>query len=817
MPASRGRDLGDRARRAAIVCAAVALAIAVVTLIGWIFDVDALYRIAPNRPPMKPVTAIAVAILALATIVRASPPTPSGRIFVTTAGGLVAFGALVVITQYFFGGPSWIEQWIYEPLLARSYPGRVSPLSAIALFLLGAEMVIGDLPRFSRVAPAMSSSAGFIALVALAAHLYGTQYVYKLAGVDVIAVAVGTGVAVLLLSFAQLWSHPECAPLSVFASNRIGAFSARRLIVVVFAAPLLVGIFIQAARSVGFGDVPLALGLVAASSIPIGVILVVAHAHALDELEATHLENEERFTAFFQQSSDAIVIASPSGHCENVSDSAVALLGANYVGRPVTDLVAPRERARLLATLRALGEGATVRGEWTACTRRGEEIPVEVQAKKLSTGQWLIAARDVRDRQSAEENLARAHAAEQVARKQLEELCELETRERTLLQSVIDQLPEGIIITDENGAVASVNRSASAYARSGERVVFEARSPDGEKLPWEDLPLARAIAGHEVTVNRELAVRADGHYMPVLASATPIWGQNRAVLGAVIAFHDITEQKRNERMKEQWTSIIAHDLRQPIAVISVAAQMLKRRAVLPAEQGELVERMLNGCTNIERMVKDLLDASRIEAQRMRVERSLVDFEALVRGIYERACAVLHGVRIRLELETPLPRAFVDAGRVEQIVVNLLSNAAKYGTPGEEIVVGVRAIGERIEVRVVNHGTGIAPEELPRLFSRFERTRSARTSREGVGLGLYITKGLVEAHGGHISVESTPDHTTTFRFSLPASPGAELVSRTSRPRESRSSLSERSSRSSLSERSSRSSLSERSSRSSLPAM
>jgi signal transduction histidine kinase len=144
-----------------------------------------------------------------------------------------------------------------------------------------------------------------------------------------------------------------------------------------------------------------------------------------------------------------------------------------------------------------------------------------------------------------------------------------------------------------------------------------------------------------------------------------------------------------------------------------------------------------------------------------------DLVALVRAVVERTAALTQGHPVRVDVAGEIPPLELDPERIEQILDNLLSNAAKYSYPTTEIVVEIERCGAAVEVSVTNQGDGIAPEELPRLFRRFYRTVEARAGQvAGVGLGLYITKGLVEAHGGRIWAESTPGQTTTFRFTLP---------------------------------------------------
>jgi signal transduction histidine kinase len=129
--------------------------------------------------------------------------------------------------------------------------------------------------------------------------------------------------------------------------------------------------------------------------------------------------------------------------------------------------------------------------------------------------------------------------------------------------------------------------------------------------------------------------------------------------------------------------------------------------------------------------------------------------------------VVNAFPVTVSESSDLSPVFADPLRMEQVLGNLLSNAAKYGQPGTEIAIGLDRRGDEIEISVTNHGCGIPSDEIPRLFDRFYRSKSqSRTNLPGLGLGLYISKGLVEAHGGRISVESMTGETTTFRFTLP---------------------------------------------------
>jgi signal transduction histidine kinase len=165
------------------------------------------------------------------------------------------------------------------------------------------------------------------------------------------------------------------------------------------------------------------------------------------------------------------------------------------------------------------------------------------------------------------------------------------------------------------------------------------------------------------------------------------------------------------------------------------------------------------------MINDLLDASRIEANRLSVKAAPTDLRPLV----TEAVALLPEVAARCHVETAPDAgcARVDADRFAQVMSNLLSNAHKYGREGAPIDVRVQRAADMVQLTVTNEGQGISPDEMPKLFSRFSRTRSARGGdAPGLGLGLYMSRGIVEAHGGKLWAESTPGEKTRFHFTLP---------------------------------------------------
>jgi signal transduction histidine kinase len=220
-----------------------------------------------------------------------------------------------------------------------------------------------------------------------------------------------------------------------------------------------------------------------------------------------------------------------------------------------------------------------------------------------------------------------------------------------------------------------------------------------------------------------------------------------------------------ERCRAEWTSVVAHDLRQPVTAISMRAQLLER-----SEDATVLghaDRIRAEARRLTRMVDDLMNVSRLDAQRLELLLQPVDVPALVRAAVEPFAVAAPDRSFEVRVVGDVPQAWADPDRVTQMLVNLLANAVKYGRPGSAVVTTIEPDGRELSVSVASCGGPLGPDDIEHIFERFQRTDAAKLEGiEGAGLGLYITRSLVEAHGGHISAVSTPDGVNTFRFTLP---------------------------------------------------
>jgi len=240
---------------------------------------------------------------------------------------------------------------------------------------------------------------------------------------------------------------------------------------------------------------------------------------------------------------------------------------------------------------------------------------------------------------------------------------------------------------------------------------------------------------------------------------------------------ELEQQNRSiqeaNRLKNEFVSMVSHELRTPLTSIQgYVALMLEGEGGEPtAEQREFLTIVQNNSERLLALIADLLDLARIEAGRIELRRATVDLARLIRGVADtlRPLVEAKQQRLTLDMAEPLPPVWADADRLAQVLTNLLSNAHKYTPAGGAIGVGARAENGAVRVEVRDTGIGLSREDQAQLFSRFFRAKNRAVQEVGgTGLGLVITRSLVEMHGGTIAVSSAPGQGSTFSITLPAS-------------------------------------------------
>jgi PAS domain S-box-containing protein len=367
--------------------------------------------------------------------------------------------------------------------------------------------------------------------------------------------------------------------------------------------------------------------------------------------------------------------------------------------------------------------------------------------------------------------LAQAFNDMAARRQQVEE--ELRISEERFRLS-IESAPIGMALVGLDGRFLRVNRVLCEILGYTADELVQLRFQDvtyPEDLE-KDLALAAQLLAGQI-LRYQLAkryVRKDGAVIQAMLYGSAVRTIDNQPLHAVAQIEDITERERMRKelqsLREQWMSVIAHDLRQPVSTIKLFAETLARTLAEPAQKTK-AQHILVSAERLRRMTADLLDFSCIESRQLEVRPVMTDMGQLVREAVERSAVDAEAPPIHISVQGEIPALRVDPARLEQVLANLLSNARKYRRPETPLRVTMERRGDEVEVAVLNEGEGISRADLERLFTRFHRAQSVRDKGiVGLGLGLYIARGIVEAHGGRIWAESQSGGITAFRFRLP---------------------------------------------------
>ena len=350
----------------------------------------------------------------------------------------------------------------------------------------------------------------------------------------------------------------------------------------------------------------------------------------------------------------------------------------------------------------------------------------------------------------------------------------LENEKSKLLQAV-DSLSEGVIMVDTKYKLVLVNRKLKQLLALMENpALFDIVNALSGNLDLRSL-VDEAIAHDDDLPPREIEVR--DKVLQVLASKV-IDKKRQKALGVVVLFHDITDAKSLEKLRNDFTSMMVHELRAPLTSIKSTVELLQegiyKKSV--ADAGKELSSVQSTAQTMLEVVNDLLDVAKMEAGKFDVISEAGDLKDAIRDRAEafKSLAAAKNLKITLEIEENLPKAYFDKVRIKQVLNNLLSNAVKFSNSGEIKIKASRQQDKNapmdIVVSVGDSGMGIEPDEGDKLFSRFgQLVRGSRSlAAKGSGLGLYIAKGIVEAMGGSIWYESEgAGYGSTFYFTVPA--------------------------------------------------
>ncbi|MCL6431697.1 MAG: PAS domain S-box protein [Anaerolineae bacterium] len=520
----------------------------------------------------------------------------------------------------------------------------------------------------------------------------------------------------------------------------------------------------------------------------VAAVVVLTDVTEARQHEEALRESESRFRLLAENAQDLIYRfrLKPQPGFEYVSPSATRIVGytpeEHYADPQLgIKLVHPEDRPRLEAIATGRETAATlrwIRKDGTVIWTELHNVPVYDDKGELVAIEGI--ARDVTDR---------VHAAEE--RERL--LQEVQDRAADL-QTIFENTDAQLAFLDRDFTFLLVN---SAYSRGAgyseeeligrnhfdlfpnpeNQAIFERVRDTGE--PYRAVEKPFEYAGQPW--------RGVTYWNWVLA---PIKGPDGRTERLLLSLTDVTPQVRTRRQVEQLAQVaqgraaelerlqeqrndimraVSHDLRNPLTTILGQAQLLDRRLERAGASGrerEAVQAIIAAARRMDLMIQDLVDATRSEAGQLQLERQPVSLPGFLEALKRSQATALPMERVDVQAPSELPPALADPSRLERILVNLLSNALKFSPPESPVIVSLERRGDEVITSITDQGPGIPPEDLPRLFQRYYQAPTADERQRGVGLGLYITRMLVEAHGGRIWAESEVGKGSTFSFSLP---------------------------------------------------
>ena len=489
----------------------------------------------------------------------------------------------------------------------------------------------------------------------------------------------------------------------------------------------------DASRHYAAGDLALAEELARRAAVAIDNARLYAEAQAA----------EARYRGLFEGVADAILSIDAEGRIRDFNAAASELLGyqrEELLGSRLEDLVPPGADGTAVDVLWR-PHGGSWRGELELRRKDGTVVTVEARTTVVDLPAGPVSLSVVRD--PSERHRAAV--------------------DRQRLAAIVDSSDDVIIGKMLDGTVTSWNKAAERlYGYTAQEMIGQSISRIFPPAQVGDLwgYLERLRRGERIAHHDVVRIAKDGRQIDVSLSMSPVTDAAGRIVGAASIAQDISERKRMEATQRDFLAMVSHDLRSPLTVIRASAQLLQRRGEY---REATVETILEYADRMARLIDDLADVVRLDEGHLPLQREPLDLVALARQCAAAAekQSSRHVVRIEAP-DTAICGAW-DRVRLGQVVENLLGNALKHGAEQGEVVVRVEEREGEALLSVRDSGPGIDPEHVPHLFDRFYR---ASDRSPGLGLGLYISRILVEAHGGRIWVESQPGQGSTFTIALP---------------------------------------------------
>ncbi len=476
----------------------------------------------------------------------------------------------------------------------------------------------------------------------------------------------------------------------------------------------------------------------------------------------------DRFLAAIVESSDdAIIGKTLEGTITSWNRGAERLYGytaAEAIGQPISLIIPPERPSELPAIMEQLRRGERI--------DHYETIRVHKDGTRLDVSVSISPIRDEADRIVGAASIGRSiterkHAERE--RRELEQKAQQELAARreseARFHAVWEATSEALALSDSEGMVLAVNPAYCAlYGRDAAEIIgheFAVIFPEAER-PGAMEQYRAVFADPNPPRSYETRVQRPDGIERIVEARADFLVQDEERVAMISAIRDVTDRKRLDQAQRDFVAMAGHDLASPLTVLRARAQLLQRRQRYDEES---IAAILEQTARMDRLIGDLRELAQVEGGGLSIQREDVDLVALAHEAVERVrtLPITHAVSL-VTPETPVVVAG-DRDRLGQVLDNLLGNAVKYSAGGSEVQITVEVVAQEACLHVADQGPGIPVDALPHLFDRFYRGQHA-AAEAGLGLGLYISRMLVEAHGGRIRAASAPGAGSTFTIALP---------------------------------------------------
>ena len=788
-------------------CGLLAIVLGSAALLGWATGIVTQTNIFPKWLATQSGTALCLVLVG--TSLFASEKSRSARHWrvVQFVSATTVFGiGLFKLVQYYLGLQLGIDQSLLAGDTASTYRlglGEMALATAANFVLTGVALAILD-TRARAFAQPLALLAMAIATLALLGYVYEVSTLRNISFFSMMALH--TAVGTLFVGLGILLVRPAYGVVAVLVSATVGGVLARRMLPLAVGTPFLLGwLRIEGERRQLY-DANVGVVLTSVAYVTLFSLLIWRTAETLRRSDDLRLDAEQikraqeaQMLGLIESAMDAIVMVDDTQSIIVFNPAAAKMFGyarADIIGSPLSKLLPPRFRAAHGEQLRAFGiSGSASRrmgslGSIMAIRADGTEFPAEASISYFDLGQgicYTAIVRDISERMRVEEEL---HASERRERERSQELSNLLFAVPAAVCIAHDSMLANLTGNELHdlwfrGAAIGTNKEPGTSGDdSTARNNFRSAILSGEAA------LRQAAAGMEIRDYEFKHSHPNGTVRYLFGNAMPLLNEQGIACGAISAFVDVTELKLSELAmlsvtagsvaKSDYITHMTHELRTPLSTMLGYAQILENSTPAPSPtQLAAIRQIIKAGWYLRDLITEVQDLATIEADSSGMSCESVSIDAMLQDLLAMIEPLVSNAGLNVSLHGPSGLDIqANPVRIKQVMLNLLSNAIKYNRLGGSIDVTCVMDGQaQVRISVRDTGHGLAPKELACLFQPFNRLGQEHGKEVGTGVGLVVTKKLVESMGGTIGAESEIECGSLFWFCMPvATNSAHVVAR-----------------------------------------